>query len=239
MVSQLKYALRVLVVALAMPAAAQAQLAARDLNGDGQVDAYYDAQQDLSWMADANYAATLGLVMSDRVDAFGNPFPAGLGTLSLERSWVAQFDLYGVTGWRLPRVFASTGPSMGGACPAGFICSGFVSLETELTRLYAELGGDLSPFRNVQDRYWSDLYGIGAPGAAGSFSQMFNSLSGTSTGTDEVDVARQDMMLSVWAVRSGDVGLVAAVPEPSTYALMLTGLAGIAWTRRRQKAQRQ
>lgn len=34
-------------------------------------------------------------------------------------------------------------------------------------------------------------------------------------------------------VRDGDV--MAAVPEPETYALMLGGLAALAWTRRQQR----
>ena len=224
-------------LALALPGAAQAQLAGRDLNGDGQVDAFYDVQQDVSWMADAHYTATLGLVMGTGLDPFGSPIPVGQGTLSTERSWVAQFDVYGVSGWRLPRVFAPTTPTLGGACPAGFICVGQLSLETELTRLYSGVGGDLSMFRNVQTRYWSDTYGIGPAGSPGSFSQMFSAGSGSSSGTDEVDVPFAHLMLSVWAVHDGDVGHVAAVPEPSTYALMLTGLAGLALASRRRRSR--
>lgn len=226
--------LRVLALIFLLPTAAQAQLQSRDLNGDGQVDAYYDSQQDISWLADANYAGTLGL--GGGTDALGYSIPAGYARLSVERSWVQQFDVYGVTGWRLPQVFASTAPSLGGACPAGFICSGFVSLESELTRLYAQLGGDLSMFQNVQSRYWAGPYGTGPAGSTGSFAQVFNSASGTSFGTDEVDVPFASMMLAVWAVRSGDVATVAAVPEPSTYALMLAGLACVGWVSRRRAA---
>ncbi len=52
---------------------------------------------------------------------------------------------------------------------------------------------------------------------------------------------RQDNLLQseslyAWAVHDGDVGVVAAVPEPVTYALMLAGLGMMGLLSRRRRA---
>jgi len=66
----------------------------RDLDNDGVIDAYYDTQLDISWLADANYVQTSG------VNAGGNQ------TVPLAEGFIDSLnDLghLGVNNWRLPQ----------------------------------------------------------------------------------------------------------------------------------------
>jgi len=74
-----------------------ATLLPRDLDGDlSTVEAYYDTVLDITWLGDANYARTLGLIQ--------------IMNWTTANSWAAGLNPYGsgITGWRLP----DTNPSM-------------------------------------------------------------------------------------------------------------------------------
>ena len=187
---------------------ATAQLQARDLNGDGAADAFYDALQDLTWLADAGRGA-----QGRWVDV---------------NSWVDQLVAYGASDWRLPSVFLPTAPVSPSWCPLLF-CTGQISLESELTRLHAQLGGQLNMFSNVQALYFTGTYAV--PGMGQPFAQYVELPSGFSAGTDELE-APQALGYG-WAVRDGDIADVSAIPEPATYALMLVGLAALGCVSRR------
>src|SRR5688572_25735584 len=68
-------------------------LQARDIDGDGTVDAWYDTALNVTWLADANAGA-------------GSPFDDGSDPLDGEmtwanaKDWAAALDVHGVTGWR-------------------------------------------------------------------------------------------------------------------------------------------
>lgn len=188
------------VAALALVAgAAQAQLAARDLNGDGLTDAYFDSAQNITWLADASAGGYL-----TRSDAM---------------TWVASLQVGSVTGWRLPNSFVADVRT----CPDSPSpwCGG--RLENEMSRLFQNLGG-AAPFVNVigQPYVTGDTFYLTA-GSDAQFFSYFNPASGgigyssQFTGTPG----------GVWAVHDGDVGSIASaspVPEPSTVALMALGL---------------
>ena len=69
-------------------------LQARDVNGDGIVEAYYDTAVNITWLANANAGA-------------GSTFDNGLNPTDGRMTWVnanawaAALNVQGVTGWRL------------------------------------------------------------------------------------------------------------------------------------------
>lgn len=80
----------------------QSTLAARDINGDGTVDAFHDETLNVTWLADAN--AAVG-------SAFDTALPgSGLMNWASARAWAAQLNVYGVTGWRLPTMLDTGAP---------------------------------------------------------------------------------------------------------------------------------
>ena len=196
--------------------AANAQLQARDINGDGGADAYYDPWQDITWLADAHYALTSGYVFPPNY--LGYQTEPGTNDLPSYNTWAAQLDVFGVTGWRLP--LAYTEP-----CDAG--CPNLVRLETEITRLFGNVGSD-SPFINTGGLFWtSNSYTT--PG--GWIWYQLSEWGGSGRVTSEPMVPTG----WGWAVHDGDIGgAISPVPEPSTYALMLAGLAAVGLSRRKR-----
>ena len=76
-------------------------LQARDVNGDGIVEAYYDTAVNITWLANANAGA-------------GSTFDNGLNPTDGRMTWVnanawaAALNVQGVTGWRLPEMFSGS-----------------------------------------------------------------------------------------------------------------------------------
>ncbi len=108
-------------------------LQARDINGDGTVDAYYDTALDVTWLAVVNASAgsagdlvytndTTPYVSTDSAVPFRSgvavpytytgpgssytkyAYGDGLMTQANAANWAATLDVHGVTGWRLPSV---------------------------------------------------------------------------------------------------------------------------------------
>lgn len=193
-------------------------LQARDFNADGSVDGYYDTAQNITWLGDANYAATIHLFEGEyRSDGFKHA-PGPLSWVEAT-AWAPTVDLSGVTGWRLPVSFV----------PDGAICSPLSSAcryDSELSSLYDVLQGSTGPFENVAidpggvyltGNKFASLTGVNRF----AYFRMTDGLRGS---TDETTV----IGAYAWLVHDGDVGAsVSPVPEPSTYALMLAGLAAV------------
>lgn len=219
------------VVAAVCCANAQAQFAARDLNADGVTDAYYDAANNISWLADAN------TIVSSNYVGVGDPKPfedylQGLVTGVSAQTWADGLNVHGVTGWRLPQVFQ---PAPTECEPyTSQYCGGWVVFDSELSELYAALGGGSGPFANVQSGYYlTAMYPeYGVPGNH-EFMQLVHMGTGARAVTDEVDW----IGAYAWAVHDGDVGAaVSPVPEPATTALFGAGLGLLAWVVRRRRA---
>lgn len=107
-------------------------LQARDINGDGTVDAYYDTTQDITWLAVINAAAgspadiirtndTTPYQDNGGTRNYGVPIPRetlgagglphvvydyadGVMTWDKSKAWAESLNVHGVTGWRLPAV---------------------------------------------------------------------------------------------------------------------------------------
>lgn len=188
-------------------------LHARDLDGDGSTDAFYDSVLDISWLARQNpdYA---------RYDDHA--------------AYLAASSFFGIDGWRLPMAASLAYPCPEGICGVNVQTSG-----NELAHLfYVTLGNlfdadgaalvnsgdfaDLNPF----GQYWQD-----GPNALAdmSFAGVFYMMWGLQTIRNMANGA------SALYVHDGDVGaLVAEVPEPST-ALLAAGALGAWWWVRRRR----
>jgi hypothetical protein len=189
-------------------------LQARDLDGDtgNGPEAFYDTALNITWLASS----------------------AGPMTWATAKSWSINLNVNGVTGWRLPetRIPDST-CTMSYATPAvysqgyGVGCTG-----SEMGHLFNVTFGNAPDaavtntgnFRNMQNYYYwsatpldSDSYYVW------TYQTSINGQAYTGTGTNA---------FFALAVRDGDV--LAPVPEPQTYALMVVGLGLIAGIARRR-----
>lgn len=222
---------------LGVSGVAHAALQGRDLDGNlATAEAYYDTDFNITWLADANYSRTSGY------DADGFMTWADANTWAANLSFTDGVNVYG--DWRLP-----TAPQLDASCEGqsvgisfGFNCTG-----SEMGHLfYVEVGrntgqGFLLPealytVNNIQaNTYWtgSDF----APDT--SFAWVFGFNNGNygagNSGVGYQGAISKDGGLYAMAVSNGDVG-IAAVPEPSTWAMLLTGLALVGVATRRPRS---
>ncbi len=160
--------------------------------------AVYDADRDITWLADANAGA--GSIYDD-----GNITDDGAMSWVNANAWAQSLDVGGFTDWRLPNVppTASGGGSGGyciGTCP-----------DSEMGHLfYDELSGtrgesiltsgdpDLDLFTNIQSKhYWTNTI----PNSADVYKAAQFSLD---DGV-QIPTVRTYRKKRAWAVRNGDV----------------------------------
>ena len=161
----------------------------------------YDSSRDLTWLADANYAATLYEISCGRLgDEDGR-----MGIPSAQE-YVADLDFGGFTDWRLPvtEEFDNNCTVQSVTGSSAFYCTG-----GEMGNLfYNELGGEAGfrlsvrhndnyyKFRNVQDgTYWTGTDFSPVPQIGMNFH--------TSDGAQNAN--SKSVTLLVWPVRDGDV----------------------------------
>lgn len=187
----------------------------------------YDDVLDITWLQDANYAASLG-VPDGRMDA---------ATAQLAAGDLEYFDtVRGVTwsDWRLPSTVNA--PSSIGWDTTGqssemaymyYVNLGFQANYSGLPSDPIPTSSNYNPFVNLVYRgYWSDM----VPGTDDAWQFHFHFGSQNINGGD---------MSRVWFVRDGDVAggttpttpPSSSVPEPTSLALMGLGL-GLAALRR-------
>ncbi len=217
-----------LVFSLSLLTASGASQAALVSEDSGQL--VYDTTLNITWLADANLAATNTFGVSDVL------LPNGYMTWATTQSWIGAMNTanyLGYNDWRLPSTVQpdSTCATQDSSGSYGLSCTG-----SEMGQLfYNELGGvagndiitshntNLALFQNVHsDNYWSGTeYLLNSQAWDFSFS----------TGSQLANT--EDSNLYVWAVRSGNVS---AVPLPAAMWLFGSGLVGLISVARRRKA---
>lgn len=233
--------------ALVMMLASGATQAALHDRGGGLV---YDDVLDVTWLADANYAATSGHDTDGRM------------TWLAATTWAANLNFYDsvrnvtLTGWRLPSaspingMFFNYSLSNAGDTDVGYNISAHgttyeKSTNSEIAYMYYinfglqgfyDLNGvwqsgygvgssdkvDIGDIKNLKaSAYWTNsVYGFEANSAF-----LFNTALGLQRGLDK------DFENYVWLVRDGDVALV---PEPASAIMFCVGLTGLVLIRRRR-----
>ena len=211
-------------------------LQARDIDGNGTTDAFYDTELKVTWLAT------------------GSMGPMGPMQWGEALTWASQ-NHFGMAGWRLPKTVdtGTVGCNYGyGGTDCGYNPDSSVETGSEMAHLFFRSLGNKSfyvpgtqtlqagwgltntgEFENLHNHYthWSGVVGP----RPGPYAWVFNTFDGSQNYGIMLHSIYRDSVGSALAVRDGDV---VAVPEPQTWALMLAGLglvAGIA--RRRSKQQ--
>jgi hypothetical protein len=216
-------------------------LQGRELDGNvaNGFEAYYDTVLDITWLADANYAATIGWV-SPSLNVAG-----GWMTWDEGIELINNTPIYGISGWRAPKLTDLGTPGCAGYANGGTDCGyNVVPSSSEMVHLFSVTLGNHSvinpdgtrraagdfgvinsgPFKNIQKL---PGYGLATPYAPDPTQiWAFNPSSGI-----QAALSRTSGGFG-WPVHDGDI---AAVPEPQTYALMGLGLIGIAAVARRKR----
>lgn len=217
-------------------------LKGRDLDGNALngFEAFYDTSLNITWLADANLARTSGY------DADG-------GWMSWDEAseWVAQLNIGGVTGWRLPTMVDSGARGCALIANGGSDCGYNANTSTsELAHMfYVTLGnkaqrstsgaiqsgsgltnsGTFANLRSGSFSYWTGVEVAPSSGTAWFF--------GTSYGIQ--NVTSKGARVLAWAVHDGDVAslgdVTSPVPEPDALALVLAGIGATLLMRRRRQ----
>jgi len=211
-----------LVAALSIPSIANSALVGRLADSNGNYQAYYDTETDLTWLADVNYAMTSGYD------------PNGRMNWSEANTWASNLTIEGVQGWRLPTTLQPD-PScsyQGGSISFDWNCSG-----SEMGNMFHNtLGGtstislsdthnlNYNLFTNIQTNgfwYWSSTATPFVNNSWG-FDFSFGGYQG---------YLSNDSENYAWAVYEGDVS---DVPVPATIWLFGSGLISLAGFVRRK-----
>ena len=237
-------AIRTLAIAAALLAGAASAQAALVNRGGGMI---YDTTQNLTWLADMNYART------------GGYYNSGLMTWAAADEWANNLVYGGFSDWRLPTLNSgdtscshifSPGDGFprqyhGSNCTGGEMSHLFVAdLGNKANESVLNPNGDtpeqianLALFGNVQYGYWSGLEY--APKTVWAW--VFYTYTGR-----QANGVKDDKLFAV-AVRPGDVAasvpepqrpgdVAASVPEPQTLALVLLAFGATVVARKRRPA---
>ena len=186
----------------------------------------YDDVLDITWLADANYALTVGATL---------PIFEGRMVWDDGTTWVAQLEYAGYSDWRLPDGLNQdgSGPCEGSGCRGSELGHMFYN-NMEATAGSSILAGsntaNLALFTNIQNGpYWS---GTEHPSNPAELATSF----GFEIGNQCSACTKHDQIW-LWPVRDGDG---APIPEPGSYAYILAGLGVVGYVivSRRSRGQR-
>lgn len=219
------------VYALAIPGMGtyESTMQPRDSDGDGQTDAYYDTQLNLTWL-DYGRASLV--------------WPAAL-------NYVASLNVAGVTGWRMPRTYDPLCNLNGPVTNCGVFP---IPTSSELAHLYYITLGHLGhllpgnggilnggPFTSLSEdlrvyglgEAWSETEGFYDFPVNSRFAWRFDFISGS-----QAPYGINSDLRMVFPVHDGDVFKTDSppinVPEPGTLLLTAAALLGLVAARRKR-----
>ncbi len=219
---------------LAMSANANATLIDR---GNGLI---YDSNNNVTWTADANLRATLGLPHAASSGS-GN-ITAGSVYWSVANTWAANLVFGGIDNWRLASVteFNSLFSDIGGVDGTSIVAT-----HNSTYDLFFNIipnGVPASGYGSWTNSYWA----TGSGGAVCGFS--FGGSWTSTPGVGWCDPSDTVNAIYAWAVSPGDIapppvvippvsgGPATTVPEPVGLALLGVGLIGLGLQRRARDA---
>ncbi len=154
----------------------------------------------------------------------------GRATYASAQSWLAGLNVHGVTDWCFPGadLVPMYGTTLGNSSISGSPTTGSTNT---------------GPFLNVPDFGVSGWYWRGdTPFQANPSLALGEPLKSYVLEADTLGAPIYTVGVTAsynaWAVKSGDVP-VAAIPEPTPWALMLLGVAALAWRQRQRQRQRK
>lgn len=235
-------------------------LQARDADGDGTADGYYDTVLRITWLANANALAGTAFDASEFSSASD-----GRTDWANAVAWAAQLNVHGVTGWRLPTQMDTGLPGCGGdgawedfaysGTDCGFSVLTFQAsprqVFSEMAHMYyvtlanlpyCDTTGDCS-LGNASPPDTRMLSNTGPFRNLQSFDYWGGLADAEFPDTDAWYLGMGDGLQTpipmridsnAWAVIDGDV--LSAVPEPGTWALWLAGLGAVGALRQRRHA---
>ena len=216
-------------------------LRARDLNGDGNSDAFYDTELNITWLRDWNYANG-----SEFGSTWGNN---GRMDSSEAQLWINNLKVGSFGGWRLPKMVDTGEIDCVGFGNGGTDC-GYNVQTKEGSYIFSELA-HMYYVTLANNAYWLPNSNAAPPdfGLANtanfdnmkSFSYWFGvgyisnpRIRWSFDNTDGLQWPRDDWQgFYVIPVHDGDIGTSLAVPEPETYITLTCGLIFIALRRAR------
>ena len=224
---------------------ANSAMVGRLIDSDGNFQAYYDTEADLTWLADANYAVTSGYAVTNATGSTDSS-PTNIqanGEMGWEaaNTWANGLNINGVTGWRLSDIIdvdndGSTYTNFYQGVDYGYN----ITVHGEMSNLYYNVLGNLAyydtngsiqsgwglqntgPFINIQTQIYWTAKEYTTPGYAWQFS-MGRGIQGSHL---------QAVSRFAWAVHDGDVS---AIPIPAAAWLFGSGLIGLIGVARRKK----
>ncbi len=219
-------------------------------------DFLYDDVLDITWLRDANYAATLGYVPPN-IQQVDSGAPAGAMSWDNANAWAAELSYQGITGWRL----ATTMPinvdlsvtSSGSITPQDYLMSysfdgttdkgqRITSSNSELAYMFnVNLGGltstgfaNLANFNLIQNlQYTKDVNPLTPFGYWSSTIHPTNDQQAFEFSTSRPatqSTLLNDIQLYAWAVHDGDIAPIPTVPLPAAAWLFLAGFMGILYS---------
>ncbi|MBA4108863.1 MAG: hypothetical protein C0487_04625 [Leptothrix sp. (in: Bacteria)] len=236
-------------------------LQARDINGDGTVDAYYDTTQDITWLAVINAAAgssadiirtgdtipyqdnggtrNYGVAIPRETMGVGGlpylvyDYADGVMTWDKSKAWAESLDVHGVTGWRLPAVDDLGAPG----CVAGEgDCGQNVSINhSELAHLFqAGLGNTAASSNPVSPNFgpFTTLPGYHSQSIYDDYIFWLDRPGAMYVSlTGWQTVGDTPIDPRSLTAWAVKTGDVPSIPEAGTFWLAALGLAGIGWAR--------
>jgi len=202
-----------IVAAGLLSAQARAELHARDLDGHrANAEAWYDSELNITWLAQTHGAR--GTAFDD-----GN-FGDGMLSWNQATAWVAQLDLGGATGWRLPAMTDLDPPGCDHfQLPLSDCGYNVDPAHSELAHMFHVTLGNRSadvpggglvhrgPFGDLDGGlYWTGTSLVTHPQNA-AWAYIFG------IGAQEIE-GKSAVTVHAWAVHEGDVGRALEVPEP-------------------------
>lgn len=204
-------------------------LQARDVGNTGTTNAFYDTALNITWLRDANVN--------------------GLMTWDAANTWASSLNIGGVGGWRLPTL-AMPSAECGGGSPNIPVCGYYGNPSYgEMFQLYFTTLGHPNPYNsdgsphvgwyasvntgNFQDLL-PDTYWLGT-----EYASQTDGAWQIGMADGSIFAGYKSQVHYTMAVHPGDVGAVVAnVPEPETYAMLLAGLGLIGAVARRRHADK-